>query len=193
MMKKILGFILITALFVSSLFAATSNTFKEVKSSVKLSVTVQNVIYAGVSKSMVSSFVLPKAEDRIDDIGFTFDQYNSEWVTTSAYIYAISFVSKYVTITLTPAAMTDTVNKNTTLAYSLVLTGSGSSACKNAQVNSSSLSAVTLCEENADNTAESMPRVMCWQFQMKIPSSSVNTASYNSYQAEFKLGIKTNG
>ena len=194
-MRKFLVLMLLMLIVLSSVFSVEEK-FTKVKSSVKLTVTVQNVVYLGVANKAITSFVLPGEADRISEIGFTFDQYSNEWVTSSAYIYAISFVNKYVTISLSPATMDAVGDINSHLAYTLNVTSMVSSAACNSlsNISSSSLSTdgYTLCSESSKNTATTKPRVMCWEFQMKIPSSEVSTAAYVDYEAAFKLNITAN-
>ncbi len=192
-MRKFLVLMLFMLIVISSVFSVEEK-FTEVNSTVKLSVTVQNVVYLGLANKAVTSFVIPEAGNRIGEIGFTFDQYSSEWVTTSAYIYAISFVSKYVTIKLSPTTMDAVGDSNSHLNYTLNVTSMGGAACKSHRnISSESLSedGYNLCTESSTTVNNQKPRVMCWEFQMKIPSSEVNTASYVDYQAEFKLEIST--
>lgn len=95
-MKK--TFFLLLLLIMLLPLAADDNGSKS--ETLRLSLTVRNVVYVGVTDSKVSSSIVPT--NNLGIIRFTFDPYNKIWRTNSAYLYVISFISDKVTVTLTP-------------------------------------------------------------------------------------------
>ena len=201
MMRKILLFLMLALLSFVPLYAAdgttttttgeTTSDFVSVSNSVKLSVTVTNRVYVGVTKSQISSSIVPSSDDRISEIKFSFDHLNKKWVTDDAYLYAISFIKQKVKITLTPAKLT---SGSSVLPYTLDLTTSSSNCSgKTLTVTSSSsstaLAAFTICDEK-DIAAEDLekPRVMTWRFRMEVDASN-SSSTTNQYSADFIMAI----
>jgi hypothetical protein len=93
-MKKRLIFILIA---VFSLTAAFSTKVDSTET-LRLSLTVTNVVYVGVTDQAITSSIVPSTNYTM--IGFYFDPSTGMWKTEDAYIYVISFVSNPIKVKL---------------------------------------------------------------------------------------------
>ncbi len=196
-MKKFIQILIFVLLIISPVFAGNDTTVDtSTEETVRLSLTVRNVVYVGVTNSAISSSIVPTTN--LKDIKFKFNQYTKKWRLESAYIYVISFISSKVKVTLTPATLTN--SESHSLDYSATVSSMNeSSDCKTFSFTSSDTKAQTLVEENgsSDKTVYDetngeylKPRVMCWEFDMEIDASKVQPQA-KIYTAAFTLTIST--
>ena len=130
-MKK--TFFLLLLLIMLLPLAADDNGSKS--ETLRLSLTVRNVVYVGVTDSKVSSSIVPT--NNLGIIRFTFDPYNKIWRTNSAYLYVISFISDKVTVTLTPGHLKNGADNDNTIPYTAKATKmTSNSDCKTLSISS---------------------------------------------------------
>lgn len=188
-MKKTAVFILILLLLVSALHADTGETLR-------LSATVKNVVYIGVTSKAITSSIVP---DTINNIAFSFNPNTGKWESNEAYIYVISFVPYALKVTL--SSNSNGLQRKTEYSSGpKILYYSGSVTPMN---NSSDSMPITFTEESKTENKElyketgtfTDPRVRSWKFSVVInPSKYTNTnyiPSGNEYQETFTLSIST--
>ncbi len=195
-MKKTAVFILILLLLVSALHADTGETLR-------LSATVKNVVYIGVTRKAITSSIVPET---INNIAFSFNPNTGKWESNEAYIYVISFVPYALEVKLssnsTGLGRTKGTEGPSTLNYSGSVTAMNNSS---ATMTTSSITSFTEGNKTTDETLykESLtggvtgftdPRVRSWKFSVVIdPSKYTNPyiPSGNEYQETFTLSIST--
>ncbi len=180
---------------------ADTSKFVPVKNSVRIAVTVRNRVYVGVTRSAVSSSIVPSASERIGTsdkpITFSFDPYTKTWNTEDAYIYAISFVTKKVKITLTPAKLESSSGDVLPYTLDLVTASTNCSGVSGRSVTSSStsktgLAPITIADESsADSDYLKKPRVMTWQLKMEIDAEANASKTTSEYKATFIMKLST--
>ena len=217
MMRKVLLLLILLLLIFIPLYAADGDTsgtttgtsestetadtskFIPVENSVRIAVTVRNRVYVGVTKNAISSSIIPSASERIgtekNPITFSFDPYTKTWNTENAYIYAISFVTQKVKITLTPAQLKSSSEDVLPYTLNLVTTSSYCSGKSNLEVTSSSTSSTQLApitiadETDADDDYRKKPRVMTWQLKMEIDADANASKTTSEYTATFIMTL----
>ena len=217
MMRKVLLLLLLLLLIFIPLYAADGDTsgtttgtsestktadtskFIPVENSVRVAVTVRNRVYVGVTKNAVSSSIIPSASERIGTekkpITFSFDPYTKTWNTENAYIYAISFVTQKVKITLTPAQLKSSSGDVLPYTLDLVTASTNCSGTSGLNVTSSSTSSselapITIADESsADDEYRKKPRVMTWQLKMQIDADANASKTTSEYTATFIMTL----
>ena len=197
-MKKIIVFVLLVLI----LFPVFSNTNGE---TLRLSATVKNVVYIGVTTKALTSSIVP--DTTIDNIGFEFNPNTAKWETHEAYIYVISFVKNALNVTLSASGSGLKRNdvKATTGPATLLYTGSvmavnkaANSAMKDIESLTSSTSGATLYAESSSVTFDKA-RVCSWKLSIVVDPNSLTTDSTsvkyipsgNEYVETFTLNIST--
>lgn len=212
-MKK--TFFLLLLLIMLLPLAADDNGSKS--ETLRLSLTVRNVVYVGVTDSKVSSSIVPT--NNLGIIRFTFDPYNKIWRTNSAYLYVISFISDKVTVTLTPGHLKNGADNDNTIPYTAkatkmtsnsdcetlsfssdgskfegLKTGTYTDTDENGKEVTYTYNYGTLVSESGvkdgdgNETKYTNPRVMSWEFLMEIDASSVTPVA-SQYKATFTMTI----
>lgn len=209
-MKKSLICILI-ALF--SLTAAFSSTVDSTET-LRLSLTVTNVVYVGVTDQAITSSIVPSTN--YTTIGFYFNPSTGKWETEDAYIYVISFVSNPITVTLQNTAMVKVGDSATggspdSLTYTGTATAVDSSKTyeksNSIKFGTDSTVAQDIYVETeptfvvvSGNTTKEVKkfieaRIKSWQFNVVVdPNNYGSTTVINTgakYQATFTLTIST--
>lgn len=192
-MKKTAVFILILLLLVSALHADTGETLR-------LSATVKNVVYIGVTRKAITSSIVP---DTINNIAFSFNPNTGKWESNEAYIYVISFVPNALKVTLSSSS-TYGLTKKTGSSGPSTLEYSGSFTAMNASETNMETSSKTFTDgiktsDPAVLYTESgtfeYPRVRSWKFSVVIDPSKYTNTNYipsgNEYQETFTLSIST--
>ncbi len=194
-MKKTAVFILILLLLVSALHADTGETLR-------LSATVKNVVYIGVTRKAITSSIVPET---INNIAFSFNPNTGKWESNEAYIYVISFVPYALEVKL--SSNSTGLERITGDSEPSTLNYSGSVTAMNNSSATMTTSSITFSEgtKTTDETLykESLtegvtgftdPRVRSWKFSVVIdPSKYTNPyiPSGNEYQETFTLSIST--
>lgn len=220
MMRKVLLLLLLLLLIFIPLYAADGDTsgttgtsggtsgttetadtskFVPVENSVRIAVTVRNRVYVGVTKNAVSSSIIPSEKERIgtekNPITFSFDPYTKTWNTENAYIYAISFVTQKVKITLTPAQLKSSSGDVLPYTLDLVTASTNCSGTSGLNVTSSSTSSselapITIADESsASDEYRKKPRVMTWQLKMEIDAGANASKTTSEYTATFIMTL----
>ena len=217
MMRKVLLLLLLLLLIFIPLYAADGDTsgtttgtsestktadtskFIPVENSVRIAVTVRNRVYVGVTKNAVSSSIIPSASERIGTekkpITFSFDPYTKTWNTENAYIYAISFVTQKVKITLTPAQLKSSSGDVLPYTLDLVTASTNCSGTSGLNVTSSSTSSselapITIADESSASAEyRKKPRVMTWQLKMQIDADANASKTTSEYTATFIMTL----
>lgn len=192
-MKRILVSALLLLLLVTAI--AAENVKGE---TLRLSATVTNCVYVGVTKKALTSSIVPTGT--IDNIGFEFNAKTGKWETHEAYIYVISFVANPLKVeinsTATTLSRTNGDDGSTTLEYT------GTVTPVNSSVTGQTVSSATLpCTSKTVIYEESgtfkVPRVRSWKFSVVVDPSSYTGKNYipggNEYEGEFTLTISTVG
>ena len=191
-MKKIIVILLLILFIVFQVSAAT----KESGETLKLSLTVTNVVYVGVAKTSVNSAVLPS--ESIKDVGFYFNSSTGKWEAEDVYIYIISYVTTPVTMTLTaPDNLTKTSGTGPdSLAFTYTVQYTGGTSKKGDSTPSSTTNGYVLYKE-ASGTQYTEPRAASWQFNVVIDPTNYdgnnNKTAISSdavYQGTFTLTLK---
>lgn len=194
-MKKTAVFILILLMLVSALHADTGETLR-------LSATVKNVVYIGVTRKAITSSIVPET---INNIAFSFNPNTGKWESNEAYIYVISFVPYALTVTL--SSNSTGLGRITGSSEPEILYYSGSVTAMNNSSDSMTTSSITFTEKTKTSDAilykESLtggvtgftdPRVRSWKFSVVIDPSKYTDPyipSGNEYQETFTLSIST--
>ena len=217
MMRKVLLLLILLLLIFIPLYAADGDTsgtttgtsestktadtskFIPVENSVRIAVTVRNRVYVGVTKNAVSSSIIPSASERIGTekkpITFSFDPYTKTWNTENAYIYAISFVTQKVKITLTPAQLKSSSGDVLPYTLDLVTASTNCSGTSGLNVTSSSTSSselapITIADESSASAEyRKKPRVMTWQLKMQIDADANASKTTSEYTATFIMTL----
>ena len=207
-MKKVIIFLMLI-LFVSPVFSEKVDSGE----TLRLSLTITNVVYVGVTDKAVKSSIVPSTN--YTDIGFYFNPSTGMWETEDAYIYVISFVSSPIKVklqntTLTkkagntkegPASLTYTgyanaVDSDETFETSNDITFGTSETSAQYIYEEKTPSYVTTDENGNTSTVQKFleARIKSWQFKVVVnPSSYGSTTVINSgaeYQATFTLTIE---
>ncbi len=185
---------------------ASADTTGSKSETVRLSLTVRNVVYVGVTDSAISSSIVP--DSNLGVVRFSFNPYDKVWRTSNAYLYVISFVKDKVQVTLTPSHLANTATSTNTIPYTATVssmtsnsdcnsfefksTGSAYTSSSSAFVVGTSRSYGTLVKESGpdgDSTKNyTEPRVMSWEFQMEIDAAGV-TPLASEYKAVYTMTI----
>ncbi len=195
-MKKTAVFILILLLLVSALHADVNGE------TLRLSATVKNVVYIGVTRKAITSSIVPET---INNIAFSFNPNTGKWESNEAYIYVISFVPYALEVKL--SSNSTGLERITGDSEPSTLNYSGSVTAMNNSSATMTTSSITFSEgtKTTDETLykESLtegvtgftdPRVRSWKFSVVIdPSKYTNPyiPSGNEYQETFTLSIST--
>lgn len=195
-MKKIIVFVLLVLI----LFPVFSNTNGE---TLRLSATVKNVVYIGVTTKALTSSIVP--DTTIDNIGFEFNPNTAKWETHEAYIYVISFVKNALNVTLSASGSGLKRNdaKATTGPATLLYTGSVTAVNKAANSAMKDIESLTASTSGATLYAESgtfdKARVCSWKLSIVVDPNNLTTDSTsvkyipsgNEYVETFTLNIST--
>lgn len=202
-MKKIFLLLILSLLLLPVSAADTTGSKSE---TVRLSLTVRNVVYVGVTDSAISSSIVP--DSNLGVVRFSFNPYDKVWRTDNAYLYVISFVKNKVKVTLTPSHLVNTTTTTNTLPYTATVSSmTSNSDCKSFEfkstgsaftssssafvVNTYGSSYGTLVTESGPGgsaTTYTEPRVMSWEFQMEIDAAGV-TPLASQYKATYTMTI----
>ena len=202
-MKKVI----ICLFFILSLFNLSAEKF-ESGETLKLSLTVTNVVYVGLTDSVLKSAVLPSSSKK--DIGFTFNSATGKWVSEDSYIYVISYITDGISLSLTPPSLLYKVASETTdgngnvtttydttgLSYSLTVEAAGytdnaASYVESPTVTSGSSNDVVLYKEETEKSYTES-RAASWRLSVVLDPPE-DTTTYDSgvkYQGVFTLTIK---
>lgn len=201
-MKKIFLLLILSLILFPLSSADTTGSKSE---TVRLSLTVRNVVYVGVTDSAISSSIVP--DSNLGVVRFSFNPYDKVWRTDNAYLYVISFVKNKVKVTLTPSHLANEATLTNTLPYTATVssmtsnsdcksfvfksTGSAFTSSSSDFVVQTSGSYGTLVTESGPGgtaTTYTEPRVMSWEFQMEIDAASV-TPLASQYKATYTMTI----
>lgn len=190
-MKKTAVFTLILLLFVSALPADVNGE------TLRLSATVENVVYIGITRKAITSSIVPVT---IDNIAFSFNPTTGKWESNEAYIYIISFVPYALNVTLSSSATG--LTKVTGSDGPTILQYTGSVTAMNNSVTHMVTSSITFTKGSTttggqlykENGTFADPRVRSWKFSVVIdPSDYTNPyiPTGNEYQETYTLNIST--
>lgn len=190
-MKKIV-IILIILLFMTPLFAEYKET--NIKEDLKLSLTIANVVYFGVTDKAINSSIVPT--DNYSEVNLTFDPDTHTYKMKTMYFYVLSFVESSIKVTLATTKLQLSSKKTTTLNYNATVTNT---ILRNAASGTTALtSSIT-----ADNTytlvtepsghSHTEPRVMGWRFDLALEdtSQSFELTSGDYYVATFTMTVSS--
>lgn len=203
-MKKIFLLLILSLILFPLSSADTTGSKSE---TVRLSLTVRNVVYVGVTDSAISSSIVP--DSNLGVVRFSFNPYDKVWRTDNAYLYVISFVKNKVKVTLTPSHLANEATPTNTLPYTATVSSmTSNSDCKSFEFKSTGRAFTssspdfvvnyyygssygTLVTESGPGgtaTTYTEPRVMSWEFQMEIDAASV-TPLASQYKATYTMTI----
>ncbi len=192
-MRKLILVIALLLLLIVPVFADTTKG-----ETLRLSATVTNCVYIGVTKKALTSSIVPT--DTIENIGFEFNVNTGKWETHEAYIYVISFVSNPLQVKISSGGTTLTRITGTSGPETLAYTGSVTPV--NSSVTGQTTSSATLPDTEGtviylESGTFKVPRVRSWKFSVVVDPSSYTGTSYipagNEYEGSFTLTITTVG
>ncbi len=196
-MKKAFVFTIILLFLVSALPADVNGE------TLRLSATVKNVVYIGVTRKAITSSIVPVT---IDNIAFSFNPNTGKWESNEAYIYIISFVPYALNVTLSSSS-TGLARKEEYSSGPDLLKYTGSVTAMNNYTDTMQTHSITftkgtkttdglLYKEDLSTGVNGFqdPRVRSWKFSVVIdPEDYTNPyiPSGNEYQETFTLNIST--
>lgn len=189
-MKKII----VCILLVLTLLPVFSKVEKKTGETMRLSLTISNVVYVGLTESAVQSTIVPTKN--ISNVYFYFNQGTGKWETYDCYIYIISFISNAVSLSMeckdlvltTEATESDTPES---LKYNATIQATGESSIEVVSDDSSTMKPTLYTESGTSSEA----RYKSWQFNVSVDpkqggNSYIDTIEAGSiYKATFKLTI----
>lgn len=201
-MKKIIVIVLLI-LILTPVF---SNTNGE---TLRLSATVKNVVYIGVTTKALTSSIVP--DITINNIGFSFNPNTAKWETHEAYIYVISFVTNALKVTLSASGDGLKRDKGDSGPDSLYYTGTVTAVNTDNNTAMKSITELTTSTNGGELYVESgtfdKARVCSWKLSIVVDpnnltgtsstSSTSSTTTYNyipsgnQYVETFTLSIST--
>jgi len=195
-MKKAFVFTVILLFLVSALPADANGE------TLRLSATVKNVVYIGVTRKAITSSIVPAT---IDNIAFFFDPNTGKWESNEAYIYIISFVPYALNVTLSSSS--SGLARKTGTSGPELLQYTGSVTAMNNYTDTMQTSSITFTKGSKTTdkllykevlstgvTGFQDPRVRSWKFSVVIdPEDYTNPyiPSGNEYQETFTVSIST--
>lgn len=191
-MKKVL-ILLIILFLVTPLFAETY-TETNIKEDLKLSLTIANVVYFGVTDQAINSSIVPT--NNYSEVNLTFDPDTHTYRMKTMYFYVLSFVESSVKVTLATTKLKLNSKNATTLNYTATVTNT---ILRNAADGTTAFSgAVTagntyiLVSEPA-TTSHTEPRVMGWRFDLALSDTaqSFELTSTDYYSATFTMTVSS--
>lgn len=172
-MKKSIIFVSILFLFITSLFAQTKSSFSD---TLRLSLTVVNKVYVGVSSNSVNSSIVPKSN--IKELGFSYDPTRGEWRTDSVYIYAISFVSSPIKLSLVLPSGLEGDGKSIHWSINTL----------DMSFDSDEANKIYMLKEETE-ASYNVPRVYSKEFQIVIPGNT-DFGTTKSFEATFTIKVE---
>lgn len=173
MMKKSVIIISILLLVTMCLFAQTRNSFSD---TLRLSLTVVNKVYVGVSNTSVNSSIVPK--DNVKQLSFSYDPTRGEWRTNSVYIYAISFVSSPIKLSLVlPSELSGEGKSISWSVNTLDMSFDSDEANK------------TYILKEEKESSYNVPRVYSKEFQIVVPGNT-DFGTTKSFEATFTIKVE---
>lgn len=192
MMKKIRVLFMIL-LLMTPLFAVTY-TETNTKEDLKLSLTVANVVYFGVTDKAINSSIVPT--DNYSEVNLTFDPDTHTYKMKTMYFYVLSFVEKSIKVDLATTKLVLNSNSSVSLDYTATVTNTIlRNVASGTTVNSPTITAgtaYTLVSEPS-GTTHTEPRVMGWRFDLalKDTSQSFTLSSKDFYYATFTMTVSS--
>ena len=211
-MKKLI-IVLFLVLSLTVVYAGTIPSGYEqsdVREDLKLSVTIDNAVYFGVTDKAINSSIVPtKSYSQVD---LKFDSNTHTYKMDTLYFYVLSFVSYPIKVTLTSTKMTlytktgkDSAGKaiyseNSSQTLELDYTASVKNTKKDNVNAAEDCKSITSITGEATNTLVSEtgsgymdPRVMEWQFELALSSKNqtYELDSDNIYAATFTMTVST--
>lgn len=190
-MKKTLVFILI---FFCLVFGLSADANGE---TLRLSATVENVVYIGITRKAITSSIVPET---INNIAFSFNPNTGKWESNEAYIYIISFVKYPLKVTLSSEVTGLKRTKGNSGPEYLQYTGVATAMNEketHMQTEDITFEGETVVNKTLyteDGTFE-YPRVRSWKFSVVIDPSTYKGTNFipsgNEYQKKFTLNIYT--
>lgn len=170
----------VSILLVLTLLPIAAET-KKTGETMRLSLTISNVVYVGLTDSAVTSTTVPSKN--ISDVGFYFNSSTGKWETEDCYIYLISFVSDKVALSIN---CNNLKNGDETLAYKATIQPVDEST----SINIDSKGSKDLYKETKSSYDE--PRYKSWQFNVVVDPDLNNPsiAMGSTYTATFTLTLK---
>ncbi len=190
-MKKAFVFTIILLFLVSALPADVNGE------TLRLSATVKNVVYIGVTRKAITSSIVPVT---IDNIAFSFNPNTGKWESNEAYIYIISFVPYALNVKLSSSS-TGLARKEEYSSGPKLLQYTGGATAMNEE--ETHMKPVSIPFKKGKQVFETLyteegtftdPRVRSWKFSVVIdPEDYTNPyiPSGNEYQETFTLSIST--
>ena len=206
MKKLIIVLFLVLSLMTVYAGSTAGYTQSDVREDLKLSATIANVVYFGVTDKAINSSIVPT--NNYNKVELKFDSNTHTYKIDTLYFYVLSFVSYPINVTLTSTALTlydssgnvvKKSGKSVTLDYTASVKNTkkdnvyAAGDCKSIP---SITSALTPTEPNlVKETGKSYqnPRVMGWQFDFALNSTATefDLASGNYYAATFTMTVST--
>lgn len=189
-MKKAFVFTVILLFLVSALPADVNGE------TLRLSATVENVVYIGVTRKAITSSIVPNT---INNIAFSFNPNTGKWESNEAYIYIISFVPYALKVELSSKSKGLKRDKGNSGPELLQYTGAATAMnndgpgmdVESIDFKKGSQVSGTLYTESGTFAD---PRVRSWKFSVVIdPSDYTNPyiPTGNEYQETYTLKIST--
>lgn len=198
-MKKLV-IILLISVFMFSLFAGVTQetiTYKQtnIREDLKLSVTIANVVYFGVTDKAINSSIVPSTN--FSEVELKFDANTHTYKLDTMYFYVLSFITKPIKVTLDVTKLVLN-GSETSLDYTAKLTNTiaknadnklETQDIKTTEFGKDKSKSYTLIEESA--TSYDQARVWGWSFEFALDSNaqSFELSSGSSYEATFTMTV----